>query len=118
MENLISNNPNAGTIIISAESSGIKLYPHQITAFDRMTKKIAVVKKFPFKGLLVLPTGGGKTLTAARWISEYIIDKGIKVLWLAHRHELLEQAKRTFTEQLAFHDVFKNKEKFNWRLIS
>ena len=109
---------NAGTVFISQEESGINLYPHQITAFDRMTKRIVNSEKYPYKGLLVLPTGGGKTLTAARWIGENILDKGIKVLWIAHRHELLEQAKKTFANTLAFKDVFKNKKELKWRIIS
>lgn len=109
---------NAGTVFISQEESGINLYPHQVDAYANMTKKIINSNKYPFKGLLVLPTGGGKTLTAARWISENILDKGIKVLWLAHRHELLEQAKRTFTAILAYKDFFKNKNEFKWRIIS
>ena len=109
---------NAGTVFVSKSESGIKLYPHQENAFVQMTKKIADSHKYPYKGLLVLPTGGGKTLTAARWISENIIDKGIKVLWIAHRHELLVQAKRTFTEILAHSDVFPNRESFNYRIIS
>ena len=109
---------NAGTVFFSQEESGIKLYPHQLDAYANMTKKIINSNKYPFKGLLVLPTGGGKTLTAARWISENILDKGIKVLWLAHRHELLEQAKRTFTAILAYKDFFKNKNELKWRIIS
>ncbi|MBR4324796.1 MAG: DEAD/DEAH box helicase family protein [Bacteroidales bacterium] len=118
MEGHTAKTQNAGTVFVSDEESGIKLYPHQITAFDRMTKKIADLGKYPYKGLLVLPTGGGKTMTAARWIAENILDKGVKVLWLAHRHELLEQAKRTFTAQLAFKDVFKNIKELNWRIVS
>ena len=108
----------AGTVFISQEESGINLYPHQITAFDRMTKKIANSEQYPYKGLLVLPTGGGKTMTAARWIAENILDKGIKVLWLAHRHELLDQAKKTFTATLAYKDIFKTKKELKWRIVS
>lgn len=117
MEN-IAKTQNAGTITVSSDDSGIKLYPHQIEAFDKMTKQIENTGKYPYKGLLVLPTGGGKTLTAARWIAENILDKGTKVLWLAHRHELLEQAKRTFAEKLAYKDVFKRKNQFKYRLVS
>lgn len=116
--NNIAKTTNAGTVVVSPGESGIKLYPHQIEAFDKMTKQIVNAGKYPYKGLLVLPTGGGKTLTAARWIAQNILDKGIKVLWLAHRHELLEQAKKTFAEKLAFKDIFKEKSQFNYRLIS
>lgn len=47
-------------------------------------------------GLLVLPTGGGKTFTAVRFLSEWPLSEGYKVLWLAHTHHLLEQAFETF----------------------
>lgn len=46
--------------------------------------------------LLVLPTGGGKTFTAVRFLCEWPLSEGYKVLWLAHTHHLLEQAFETF----------------------
>jgi superfamily II DNA or RNA helicase len=42
-------------------------------------------------GILVLPTGGGKTFTAVRFLAEGPLSEGYKVLWLAHTHHLLEQ---------------------------
>lgn len=47
-------------------------------------------------GLIVLPTGGGKTFTAVRFLCEWPLSQGYKVLWLAHTHHLLEQALDTF----------------------
>lgn len=118
MEGQTAKIPNAGTVVISQDESGIKLYDHQYDAYANLTRKIINANSYPYKGLLVLPTGGGKTLTAARWITENILDKGIKVLWVAHRHELLEQAKRTFASILAFKEFFKNKKEFKWRMVS
>ncbi|RJF75574.1 hypothetical protein D3875_00560 [Deinococcus cavernae] len=43
-------------------------------------------------GILVLPTGGGKTFTATRFLTEEPLSKGHKVIWLAHTHHLLDQA--------------------------
>jgi ATP-dependent helicase IRC3 len=109
----------AGKInILPNSESGITLYEHQEKAFYNLQEKIIKTNKNPFAGLLVLPTGGGKTLTAGHWICKNYLDKGKKVLWLAHRHELLEQAKTTFAEKLAFNDIFENKTSFNYRLIS
>jgi len=50
------------------------------------------------RGLLVLPTGGGKTVAAVRWIAERYLQKedARAVLWIAHRSELLEQASQSF----------------------
>lgn len=71
--------------------------PHsfQEEAFIRMSD---MKRKHPegFSSMLVLPTGAGKTYTAAHWIIPNYIDKGIKVLWVAHRSELLRQAAETF----------------------
>ena len=108
----------AGTIHISNDESNIRLYPHQEEAFFNLQKEIIRTDKNPFAGLLVLPTGGGKTLTVAHWLSKNILDKGKKVLWIAHRHELLEQAKTTFAEKLAFKDIFADKKSFNYRILS
>ncbi len=108
----------ASTVTISKSVSGIKPYPHQTEAFEKLQEKIIKSNKNPFAGLLVLPTGGGKTLTAALWIAKNILDKKKKVLWIAHRHELLEQAKNTFVEKLAYKDIFKNIDSFNYRIIS
>lgn len=109
---------HAGTIEIAAEESGITLYKHQEEAVEKLQAKIVHSHKIPFKGLLVLPTGGGKTLTAAYWIAKNYLDKGKKVLWIAHRHELLEQAQRTFYKQLSYKDIFPNKPQLNYRIIS
>ncbi len=109
---------HAGTINISTEESGITLYKHQEEAIEKLQTKIIRSNKNPFEGLLVLPTGGGKTLTAAYWIAKNYLDKGKKVLWIAHRHELLDQAQRTFHKQLSYRDIFPNKTKLSYRIIS
>lgn len=52
--------------------------------------------------LLVVPTGGGKTWTAVRAISKLydqsVLKVGDRVLWVAHRTELLTQAGETFDD--------------------
>lgn len=111
-------NMNAGTIKILNEKSPIILRKHQESAINQLQNKITKTGKNPFEGLLVLPTGGGKTLTIAYWTAINYLDQNKKVLWIAHRHELLEQAKGTFQERLAFNDIFKTKTSFNYRIIS
>ncbi len=68
-----------------------------------------------FRGMLVMPTGSGKTFTAARWLIENVVARGGKVLWLAHRSELLNQAAREF-HKLAAHAA--PKERFRVRIVS
>ncbi|QED36690.1 DEAD/DEAH box helicase [Antarcticibacterium arcticum] len=113
----VSNN-DAGTISVVNEDSGIRLYKHQEEAIQKLHSQIRRSNGNIFSGLLVLPTGGGKTLTAAYWLAQNYLAEGKKVLWIAHRHELLEQAKATFHERLAYKDVFGKKSSFNYRIIS
>ena len=47
-------------------------------------------------GILVLPTGGGKTFTALRFLTTLPLTQGQKVIWLAHTHHLLDQAAHGF----------------------
>ena len=70
-------------------------YPFQEQAFRALD---ALKAKTPggFSSMLVLPTGAGKTYTAAHWIIRNYINEGVKVLWIAHRSELLRQAAETF----------------------
>lgn len=108
---------HAGKINIARGKSNLELYKHQNDAIKELNDKILVSDKNPFAGLLVLPTGGGKTLTATYWLLKNYTDKKKKILWIAHRHELLEQAKHSF-EQLAYSDILKNRSSFSYRVIS
>ena len=66
----------------------VELRPYQAEAkqsiFDEWNKGV-------LKTLLVLPTGCGKTIVFAK-IAEECVKSGERVLILAHRGELLEQA--------------------------
>jgi superfamily II DNA or RNA helicase len=108
-------NEYAGTITINNGRSGLPLYAHQQDAIRDMSRKI--LNKDKYAGLLVLPTGGGKTLTAAYWLMGNILDGGQKVIWLAHRHELLDQA-RTGFEKVSYTDIARRKRQYNFRIIS
>ena len=50
------------------------------------------------RGMLVLPTGSGKTRTAVYFLLRYMVSCGYQVVWLAHRYMLLEQAEQVFRE--------------------
>ena len=52
----------------------------------------------PRGGILVLPTGGGKTFTALYFACYLPLSKGYKVLWLAHTHHLRDQASSYFED--------------------
>ena len=70
-------------------------YPFQEQAF-RALDKLKEENPNGFSSMLVLPTGAGKTYTSAHWIIKNYINQNIKVLWIAHRSELLRQAAEAF----------------------
>lgn len=73
-------------------------FAHQNQALENLNKVFDINKDTSKSGLLVLPTGGGKTFTAVKWICDSIIPENIKVIWLAHSFHLLDQACDTFKE--------------------
>lgn len=90
------------------------LYEHQIEAMQNIDE---INDKENFRSLLVIPTGGGKTLTAAYWLLKNAIDKEKKVIWIAHRHLLLEQAAEAF-ELNSYDNLLVNINSYTYRLIS
>lgn len=107
----------AGTIRVREERNPIELYLHQTEALQELDKAILNKNSGKFAGLLVIPTGGGKTLTAVHWVLRNVINNGKKVLWLAHRHELLEQA-LSAVKRNAYSNVLNKRKQFNYRIIS
>ncbi|WHH59483.1 DEAD/DEAH box helicase [Petroclostridium sp. X23] len=70
-----------------------KLFPHQKEAISCLNKFFSVSKnESSLSGLLVIPTGGGKTFTAVTWINQIIEKRPKKVIWFAQSFELLNQA--------------------------
>lgn len=103
-----------GQIRVKLKSNPIQLYEHQLEALDVLKK----MDQHPsFKSILVIPTGGGKTLTACWWLLNGVLNKRKKVLWLAHRQLLLEQAVKAF-ELNAYADVMTERLEFSYRMIS
>lgn len=69
-------------------------HSHQKTTWDKMDRHYADQGRGA--GLVVLPTGGGKTVVAAHWLLRNVIARGGRVLWLANRQGVLRQAFKTF----------------------
>ncbi|WP_449416673.1 DEAD/DEAH box helicase family protein [Phormidium nigroviride] len=103
----------SGQIQVKKGENPKELYAHQNEAIKALNQK----NQTNFEGLLVLPTGGGKTLTAVHWLLRNFIDKRKKVLWIAHRHELLNQAIETIKNN-AYSSLLKDVDKFRFRVIS
>lgn len=73
--------------------------------------------------LLVIPTGGGKTFTAVKSVSA-LFELGVldplqhRVLWVAHREELLTQADETFFKyEERFPDKPSFKDRVDFRMV-
>jgi len=81
--------------------SAIKLRGYQDEAIEAVRER--------FRGgdrtaLIVLATGGGKTLTALTAVAQ-CVGKGGRVLWVAHRAELLQQPRRVWEGLPQFAEV-------------
>lgn len=111
---IMIENINAQTITPALGKNPRQLYEHQEEAIRKLD---AMDKRGSFRTLLVLPTGGGKTLTAAYWLLRNAVDQNKKILWLAHRHLLLKQAAEAFARN-AYTDTMVNRTVFNYRIIS
>ena len=70
-----------------------------------------------YSTLVVLPTGGGKTYTATLWLVKHAIDRKKKVLWIAHRQMLLDQAAESF-QRYAYTEFIPHITSFKYRVIS
>ena len=66
------------------------LRPYQVQAINEAREHILAGRK---SVLVVLPTGSGKTRCAAEFVTRHLSgDPSRRVLWLAHRAELIDQA--------------------------
>ena len=106
----------ANGIIRPQQGKNIRIpYEHQKDAMNALTELDA--NKFSYSGLIVLPTGGGKTYTAATWMLKNALDNNKKVLWIAHRQFLLEQAADAF-QSYAYAEQMPHISSFAYRIIS
>ena len=91
--------------------------PHQAKALDQLRKWYEKHGRTGGAGILVLPTGGGKTFTAVHFLSSGPLSEGYKVLWLAHTHHLLEQAFECF-KPVRIGGIREPKQKLSLRVVS
>ena len=65
-------------------------YPHTLQAQRTLDE---LKRAGPVRGLVVLPTGAGKTDVAVGWLLQQLQrDPQLRVLWLAHQISLLDQS--------------------------
>ena len=103
-----------GKIIAKKGTNPRSPYNHQK---DAMAKLSLIDKEESFSTLVVLPTGGGKTYTASTWLLKNAIDKKKKILWIAHRQMLLDQAAESF-QRFAYAEAMPHIREFTYRIVS
>jgi DNA repair protein RadD len=82
-------------LAIGCHMSAPELRPYQIKAVEDFTREIAAGRR---RTMLVMPTGGGKTVVAAAIIKQFV-DAFKSVLVLAHRREIVTQTADKLRDQ-------------------
>ena len=113
MDNYIEVKAN-GKITAKKGTNTRTPYNHQKNAMERLS---IIDKEESFSTLVVLPTGGGKTYTASTWLLKNAIDKKKKIIWIAHRQMLLDQAAESF-QKFAYAEAMPHISEFTYRIVS
>ena len=103
-----------GVVFAKKGSNARSPYEHQrkaMSCLDLMEKEPS------YSTLVVLPTGGGKTYTASLWLLRHALNRHKKVLWIAHRQMLLDQAAESF-QKYAYAESLPNTASFQYRIVS
>lgn len=88
--------PSRAVPLTGHNVTGRKPYPHQEEAWKRLDE---FTSHWGARGSIVLPTGAGKTDTVAIWLLQQMeADPALRVLWITHQQELIEQAVRRFQD--------------------
>lgn len=69
---------------------------NELPLFNYQEKAVDKLEEFFFNqdnqaGILVMPTGSGKTRVATRFLLQNVVARGWQVIWLTHRSMLIEQ---------------------------
>ncbi len=114
MENTFVEVKSNGVVSAKQGSNKRTPYEHQKKAMESLD----IMDKEPsYSTLVVLPTGGGKTYTASMWLLKHALNKHKKILWIAHRQMLLDQAAESF-QKYAYAENLPNVSSFNYRIVS
>ncbi|MDD4774527.1 MAG: DEAD/DEAH box helicase family protein [Eubacteriales bacterium] len=93
--------PGAKIDLTKSTPRDIDPYDYQREAIARLDAYYAPDRNTPTKyrsGVLVMPTGSGKTFTSVSWLLDKAVGAGYQLIWLVHRQELVRQACETLVE--------------------
>lgn len=85
------------TVAINMPETAIEevpLYDFQEDVVSKLKKHFITDNKDA--GIMVMPTGSGKSRTSTYFLIKEMISQGYQVLWIAHRHMLIDQAADCF----------------------
>lgn len=114
MEDTFVEVKSNGTVSAKQGSNSRTPYEHQRKAMECLD---IIDKLDDYSTLVVLPTGGGKTYTASSWLLKAALNKHKKILWIAHRQTLLDQAAESF-QKFAYAENLPNISSFKYRIVS
>ena len=72
----------------------VPLYDFQKEAVERLREHFITENKE--SGIMVMPTGSGKSRTSTYFLIKEMISQGYQILWIVHRHMLIDQAADCF----------------------
>lgn len=75
-----------------------KPYGYQGDAIAKLDEYFALGQHIPSErksGVIVMPTGSGKTFTSVSWLLDKAAANGFQIIWLVHQQELVTQAYET-----------------------
>lgn len=72
----------------------VALYDFQEEAVKKLKEHF--IDRDMMEGMLVMPTGAGKSRTSTYFLIKEMISRGYQIIWLAHRHMLIDQAADCF----------------------
>jgi len=85
------------TVSVNMEETpieAVQLYTFQEDAVAKLKKYF--ISDNQRAGLMVMPTGSGKSRTSISFLIKEMISQGYQILWIAHRHMLIDQAADCF----------------------
>ena len=80
--------------LLASAAHDVSLYPYQQEAITALKQFFIDGNKQ--SGILVMPTGSGKTITSSYFLLREMAAQGYEIIWLAHRFMLVEQAASVF----------------------